>query len=95
MLCFEPYAEVGSPENLMMLSCFDPDKAQETVPEDALYRLYDKTRAHMHGRLIDQFKQLIGTLKQPVLYQNLCDLFDKYSIFHGRDPKVSASLTVL
>ena len=93
LLCFEPYAEIGSPENLMLLSCFDPDKAQETVPEYVLSSLYDKTYAC--GGLIDQFKQLIGTLNKPVLYQDLRDLFDKYSIFHGRDPKVSASLTVL
>ena len=93
LLCFEPYAEVGSPENLMLLSCFDPDKAQETVPEHVLSSLYDKT--HACGGLIDQFKQLIGTLNKPVLYQNLRDLFDKHSIFHGREPKVSASLTVL
>ena len=86
LLYFESYAEID--HNIMFSSLFDPDKEHDTVSEDNLSRLFEATHDHDHPQLIAEFKQLVSQMRRPVVYQNLRYLFDKYSIFHGRDPKV-------
>ena len=82
LLYFEPYAEI---ENEMLKSLFDPDEENRHVPHEILSSL-----THVHApekqKKIDHFKQLVSKLDESILYRNLRELFDKYSIFHGRNP---------
>ena len=77
LLYFEPYACVGKE---MLKDLFDPDKASESLKKE---ELKDLTRSK-------QFHQLVDELEEPVVYQSARLLFDRYSVFHGRDPKVSS-----
>ena len=84
LLCFEPYVGIGD-ELLTLL--FDIDKANEIVPEDVMLNIVNlQERAFAQSRHTDF---LIQQVNRPVVYQDLRKLFDKYSVFHGRNPKVS------
>ena len=84
LLCFEPYSGIDS--NLMT-TLFDSSKANETVPEETSARISTMLKnAGAQSQHIDHIMQLVST---SIVYQNLRDLLDKYSIFHGRNPKVS------
>jgi GTPase SAR1 family protein len=83
LLCFEPYVGIGD-ELLTLL--FDIDKVNERVPDDVVSRITDlQKRAFAQERHTDFIMQQV---KKPIVYRDIRILFDKYSIFHGRNPKV-------
>ena len=92
LLCFEPYAGIA---NKTMMSLFDPDEARIKIPDDILSTLFNETESVAEPRHIEQFKERIDSFSKPVLYEDLRNLFDEYSIFHGRDPKVSSVHSLL
>ena len=75
LLYFEPYACVGKE---MLKDLFDPDKASKSLKKE---ELRDKTQSK-------QFHQLVDELEEPAAYHSVRLLFDRYSVFYGRDPKV-------
>ena len=83
LLCFEPYTGIDS-ETLMSL--FDPDEAGKIVPDNILSSSFNEPEPDALPR---QFKEMIRKLNKPISYEHLRNLFDEYSIFHGRNPKVS------
>ena len=85
LLCFEPYAETDSE---FLKSMLDPEQADQPVPDDILSSLYTKSADQLRP-IVTKFKEKISELERPISYQHLRDLFDKYSIFCGRNPKVS------
>ena len=89
LLCFEPYTGI---DEKTLTSLFDPDEASQKVPDDILSSLFSESELDTQPRNIKQFKEMIGKLKfnSPILYEHLRDLFDEFSIFHGRVPKVSS-----
>lgn len=84
LLCFEPYAEIGDE---LLTSLFDSDKANRNISNEILSNLY--SQVHAVPSHVIQFKKLVSELGNPISHRNLRELFDKYSIFHGRNPKVS------
>ena len=85
LLCFEPYAEIDSE---FLKSMFDPEQADQLVPDDILSSLYTKSADQVRP-IVTKFKEKISELERPVLYQHLRNLFDKHSVFCGENPKVS------
>ena len=86
LLCFEPYTGI---DNNTLTSLFDPDETGKNVPDNILSSLFNKPESDDQAKLTEQFKKLIKNLSKPISYEHLRNLFDEYSIFHGRDPKVS------
>ena len=86
LLCFEPYVGIGD-ELLTVL--FNIDKANETVPEDFVSRIADLQKAA--SAQVHHADFIMQQVNKPITYQGLRVLFDKYSIFHGRNPKVSVT----
>ena len=85
LLCFEPYAEIDSK---FLKSMFDPEQADQLVPDDILSSLYTKSGDQLRP-IVTKFKEKISELERPVSYQHLRNLFDKHSVFCGENPKVS------
>jgi ankyrin repeat protein len=83
LLCFEPYVGIGD-ELLTLL--FDIDKANETVADDFVSRITDLQKRAFAQEHHTNF--MMQQVKNPIVYRDLQILFDKYSIFHGRNPKV-------
>ena len=84
LLCFEPYVGIGDE---LLTSLFDIDKANETVPEDFVSRITGLQKAA--SAQVHHTDFVMQQVNKPIAYQDLRILFDKYSIFHGRNPKVS------
>ena len=87
LLCFEPYTGI---DEKTLTSLFDPDEASKIVPDDIFSSLFSESELDTQPRNIKQFKEMIRKLNSPILYEHLHDLFDEFSIFHGRVPKVSS-----
>ena len=84
LLCFEPYVGIG---NELLISLFDIDKSVEIVPEEVMSHVANLQKtAGAQSRHTDFMMRQVN---QPTVYQDLRKLFDMYSIFHGRNPKVS------
>jgi hypothetical protein len=86
VLCFEPYTGVSSD---LMSILLDSSKASEIVPEETFRNIAALLQnAGAHPQHIEHIMQLLGDNK-PLDYHTLRDLFDKYSLFRGRNYKVS------
>lgn len=84
LLCFEPYTGIGDE---LLTSLFDFDKAIETVPEDFLSRVVDlQNQAGARARHTDLMMRQVN---KSITYRDVRKLFDMYSVFHGRNPKVN------
>ena len=81
LLCFEPYV-CARREKLKEL--FDSEKEDNSITKEKLKRLLISD-ANVQSR---HFHKLVDKLGEPVVYERLQELFDEFSIFHGRDPKV-------
>ena len=86
LLYFEPYSVVSSD---LLATLFDSSKASETVPEEMLRKIATSLKnAGTHLQHIEHIMQLLE-VSEPIAYHNLRDQFDKYSLFCGRNLKVS------
>ena len=107
LLHFEPYAGIGKKHNLIS-SLFDPDKANEEVPEDILrdyalvsYQASAKPSQVAHMMNIPSTEialyrnsepesismQLFSIFNYEIrTYKHIRECFDRYSVFHGRNP---------
>jgi hypothetical protein len=86
VLCIEPYTGVSSD---LMTILLDSSKASETVPEETFRNIAASLKnAGAHPQHIELIMKLLGG-NEPIDYHNLRDIFDKYSIFRGRNYKVS------
>ena len=91
LLCFEPYAGIG---NKLLTSIFDTDEANETFSEEILSSISVlQAEAGAQTRHTEYIIQLVNRFNKPIVYQNLRDLFDMYSLFHGIDPTHWVSYT--
>ena len=86
LLCFEPYTGVSSD---LMATMFDSCKASETILEKTSHSIATSLKkADACSHHIEFIMELLGA-EEPMDYHNLRDKLDKYSIFRGRNPKVS------
>ena len=84
LLIFEPYAGI---QRNFLTKLFNVDSLQETASEDIKSKLskYFKN-ADANPKHIDHVIQEIHDHDQPIVYQNIREVFDKYSVFHGKHP---------
>ena len=86
ILCFEPYMGVS---HSLIATLFDSSKACEKVSEETFCNIATSLKkAGAHPEHIEHVMQLLRA-NESIDYHNLRDLFDKYSIFRGRNYKVS------
>lgn len=85
MLCFEPYTGVSSD---LMTTLFDSSKSSETVPEEISVTYKIATSLKNAGAHSQHIKQLLE-VSELIVYHNLRDQLDRYSLFRGRNLKVS------
>ena len=86
VLCFEPYTGVSHD---LMTTLFDSSKVSEKISEETFCNIATSLKnAGTHPEHIEHVMQLLRA-NESIDYHNLRDLFDKYSIFHGRNYKVS------
>ena len=86
VLCFEPYTGVSHD---LMTTLFTSSKASEKVSEETFRNIATLLKnAGAHPEHIEHNMQLLRA-NESIDYHNLRDLFDKYSIFCGRNYKVS------
>ena len=86
VLCFEPYTGVSHD---LMTTLFTSSKASEKVSEETFRNIATLLKnAGTHPEHIEHNMQLLRA-NESIDYHNLRDLFDKYSIFRGRNYKVS------
>ena len=83
LLCYEPYVGIGGE---LLTSLFDIDKANETVSEEDLLRIPDLQKTA--GAQSRHTEYVMQQVSRPIVYQDLRKLFNMYSVFHGRNPKV-------
>ena len=86
VLCFEPYTGVSHD---LMTTLFDSSKANENVSEEIFRNIATLLKnAGARPEHIEHVMQLLRA-NESIDYHNLRDLFNKYSIFCGRNYKVS------
>ena len=72
-----------------MTTLFDSSKACEKVSEETFHNIGTSLKkAGAHPEHIEHVMQLLRA-NESIDYHNLRNLFDKYSIFRGRNYKVS------
>lgn len=72
-----------------MATMFDSCKASETILEKTSHSIATSLKkADACSHHIEFIMELLGA-EEPMDYHNLRDKLDKYSIFRGRNPKVS------
>ena len=86
LLCLEPYAGIGS---AILSSIFNVESTHEVISENMMSKIFSLlSKAGAQKSHIEHMKKLVLQLNKPVVYQTLRDLFNLYSLFHGRDPRL-------